>query len=182
MSSLQNSKEVCAEATGEPEAQHSLKLTQLLATPDLVHRFACTAPDRDHGGHSIVHDGLVHQDTPGHGSLDITTGPAGMHRSTVGRARLQKGGIQAQPGHRKAQGDDSATLATRLALVNRGQNVCYMNTLVQVIQWLLDHKPSRLDEVGAGRRFFQSLRTQHTEFPTHWCTLVAGVIGALQAT
>ena len=92
--------------------------------------------DGNHGRHSFLHDGLVHQNAPGYGSLDLPAGSSRMHGSTVGRTCLQARGLQAEPGHPENQGDDSAALATRLALENRGQNLCYMNSIVQVIQWL----------------------------------------------
>ena len=136
--------------------------------------------DGNHGRHSFLHDGLVHQNAPGYGSLDLPAGSSRMHGSTVGRTCLQARGLQAEPGHPENQGDDSAALATRLALENRGHNLCYMNSLVQVIQWLLDAKPSRLDALGTGRNFFHSLRAHSSASPknlmqdTHWCTMVEG--------
>ena len=74
-----------------------------------------------------------------------------MYSSSVGGHCLQARGIQAQPGHCQDQGNATGTVSgptPRLVLLNRGRNLCYMNSLVQAWHWLLQLCPDRLRMMG----------------------------------
>ena len=102
-----------------------------------------------------VPNGSLHQDGGIVRSMGCLNGPPRLHGSSVGGVCLQEGGPQAQPGHREDQGH--ALRALRLVLGN-SSNMCYMNSTVQVIQWLLDLDATRIELLGTGRAFFQSLQ------------------------
>ena len=117
-----------------------------------------TVGDNGRDGH--VPHGPVHSDTPKLGGMAFSTGSAGLHGVTAGRHRIPQGEFQAQPGNRQNQRDDplAMMLTSRLILTNRSQNICYMNSVVQVCHWLLQLRPTRVALMGTGKVFFDALQ------------------------
>ena len=139
--------------------------------------------NRDNGGDGYLHAGSIHSHTSESRSLELSSGPPGVYSSSVGGHCLQARGIQAQPGHCQDQGNATGTVSgptPRLVLLNRGRNLCYMNSLVQAWHWLLQLCPDRLRMMGTGRTFFQTLQAHPVYNPknlmkdTHWRALVTG--------
>ena len=139
-----------------------------------------TVGDNGRDGH--VPHGPVHSDTPKLGGMAFSTGSAGLHGVTAGRHRIPQGEFQAQPGNRQNQRDDplAMMLTSRLILTNRSQNICYMNSVVQVCHWLLQLRPTRVALMGTGKVFFDALQKHHFHNPknllkdAHWRAVIVG--------
>ena len=143
---------------GEPLAE---------ALPGLSPRHCTQVPlhsedGRCHGVPSNLPTGPFHQDGHIVGSMGCINGSTGMHGSATGGVCIQAGDPQAQPGHREAQRHDLRAL--RLTLCNTS-NSCYMNSTVQVIQWMLDLDAHRIDSMGTGRAFFRALQLSSLQHP-----------------
>ena len=114
--------------------------------------------------------------------MAFSTGSAGLHGVTAGRHRIPQGEFQAQPGNRQDQRDDplAMILTSRLILTNRNQNICYMNSVVQVCHWLLQLRPTRVAFMGTGQVFFDALKKHHSHNPknllkdAHWRAMIVG--------
>ena len=131
------------------------------------------------------HDGLrlhllsgpIHPNTPGPGSMDSTSSTAGQCHPAAGRPGLQARDSSPQPGGEADQGSHPWVL--RLALGNRS-NYCYMNTVVQVLAWIMQTTQTSARAMGRMHSFFislQSHRSDNTKFLMQdmvWRMLISG--------
>ena len=115
--------------------------------------------NRDNGGDGYLHAGSIHSHTSESRSLELSSGPPGVYSSSVGGHCLQARGIQAQPGHCQDQGNATGTVSgptPRLVLLNRGRNLCYMNSLVQAWALAATTMPRSTEDDGVRPHFLPS--------------------------
>ena len=87
--------------------------------------------------------------------MDSTSSAAGQCHSAAGRIGLQARDSSPQPGGEADQGSHPWIL--RLALGNRS-NCCYMNTVVQVLLWVMQTTRASARTMGRMHSFFISLQ------------------------
>eukprot|EP00439_Symbiodinium_sp_Y106_P071911 s1460_g13.t1 len=143
--------------TDQEVAGHLQKLTQLLLLPDLVHRFSCTKrlTDTMEGTATFMLDLSIR--TPQ--SLEVWSSLLALQGCTVlqlGGIAHKREGFKPSPAIAKIKEMPVSGPTPRLVLLNRGRNLCYMNSLVQAWALAATTMPRSTEDDGVRPHFLPS--------------------------